>query len=305
MVDSIKRLAQQHDVNLDNIKKPEIEIKNNPGNTEDKDPAVAERTETPQIQTQTQAPSVELSQSAPEESFEDKVGKCNDFNALLALIEGDKYDNLSGAEKAAFNAKFGDLLETIKSDKKALEQLKISVADYGDLLSKVTAKIRALETAEEAEEADNADETIKQDAQEACNQALNNIKMDNKGTVMKNATIDDLSTLGENKGKGISIIDTSKNIPDFINRVVDDVDIKNKIITVIVNEASDKIKYKLSPQKDKKTGALKFISNKDKQEYLLQKDEKGNIFLMQYEGQKGYNKGDLTDATKDKDDFGI
>lgn len=251
-------------------------------------------------------------QQAPEESFEDKVGKCKDFAELLALIGGNKYNELNKEDKAAFDAKFDELLNAIGSDKNALEQLKISVTDYGDLLSKVTAKISALEAAEEADEADDADDAddadetaIKPEAQAVCNQALNDIKMDNKGTVMKNATIDDLSTLGVNEGKGISIIDTSKNIPDFINKVVTNVDKNNKIITVIVNEAGYEIKYKLSPQKDEKTGALKFISNKAQQEYLLQKDDKGNIFLIQYNGMKGHNKGDLTDKTKNNDYFGI
>ncbi len=276
---------------------------------------------------------------AQAENFGDKVRGCKDFNALLALIGGNKYNELNEEDKAAFDEKFDDLLKAIESNKNALNELSSKVADKQDLSSKVYAKIKALEAAEAAEEAEEApaptpeqqaqvqepapapaqdqaqqpaqtpaqtpdatEEIKNQRVQTTCNDALAKIQMTDKGHTMSNVTLDEFKNIKQNSK--ISIIDTSDKIPDFIYKTVKSVDLENNTITVGVTNGTD-IKYQFSKRIHDKTGALVFISNKAIQEYLLQKDNRGNIFLIQYDGMDGYDKGDLRNETKNNDSFGI
>ena len=121
---------------------------------------------------------------------------------------------------------------------------------------------------------------------------------DEKGAV--NLTDNERQSVDINSRGGISIIDTSDKIGDFKKRAI--ISYENGIITVQVT-ANDKIKYKYKETTD--DGEQIFVSNKDQQEYIMQKDGNGKIYLMQYKWHKGYDEGDLNERTKHNDNFGI
>ena len=99
---------------------------------------------------------------------------------------------------------------------------------------------------------------------------------------------------GLNNGT-ISAIDTSDTIGDFINKTYTTQDQSGKKIIKIKTSSSIAVQYKF--RKINHDGEAVFISFHDQQEYILQRGQDGQLSLMQYEWNRGHDKGDVTTET--------
>ena len=128
-------------------------------------------------------------------------------------------------------------------------------------------------------------------------------KYEYNGKTLTNVDEKDLAKLLK-EGAKLDIIDTSDAVDDMEDREVLEYNSSSHVLSIKDKNGIKYLKYKYQGKNE--SGELVFKSNKNGQEYILQKDSTGELYLMQYEDQDGHDVPDVTNDNKAKNnDFDV
>lgn len=201
------------------------------------------------------------------------------------------------APKTLTNEELADLIKNAGDDPKKLQELldpekynlnneqKTKIKDKIKELNEAAAKKTPEDAETEAEPKKKAEEVKTKQEQDKINRAKSYLNG------YKNATSNELNSINN-----LNVIDTSglvNNINDALIQKVENNQIEIKTSSGIT------VKYKLITTT--KFGEEVYMSNKNHQHYILQKDSKGDFSLVQYNWHHGHGVADIVENNRNQD----